>query len=230
MSSSIATNIAELNQRIIRAKEKFSSTTENITLMAVSKTRPAAAIREAYEAGIHHIGENYLQEALEKIEQLQDLPLAWHFIGPIQSNKTGTISEHFQWVHSIDRIKIAQRLNNQRPASLPPLNVCIQINIDDEASKSGISPEALPELAQAIEALPNLQLRGLMAIPKASDNLKQQRAPFAQLHQVFLSLQKKHPQIDTLSMGMSRDLEAAIAEGTTILRIGTDIFGARNSV
>lgn len=229
MSPSIATNIAELNQRIHRAKEKFSRTGEKISLMAVSKTRPAQAIREAYAAGICDIGENYLQEAIEKIQQLNELPLTWHFIGPIQSNKTSTISEHFHWVHSIDRLKIAQRLNNQRPESLDPLNICIQVNIDDEASKSGVSPEALPELAEDIASLPRLKLRGLMAIPQASDNIEAQRASFARLHEAFLLLQRRHPQLDTLSMGMSKDMEAAIAEGSTILRIGTDIFGARNS-
>jgi len=228
MSPSIATNIAELNQRIHRAKEKFSRTAENIDLMAVSKTRPAQAIREAYAAGISNIGENYLQEAVEKIQQLKELPVTWHFIGPIQSNKTSTISEHFHWVHSIDRLKIAQRLNNQRPTALAPLNVCIQVNIDDEASKSGISLEALPKLAQEIASLPRLRLRGLMAIPKASNEIKKQRASFARLHEAFLLLQQHHAHLDTLSMGMSKDMEAAIAEGTTILRIGTDIFGARN--
>ena len=192
--------------------------------MAVSKTRPAQSIREAYAAGISNIGENYLQEAVEKIEQLQELPLTWHFIGPIQSNKTGTISEHFHWVHSIDRLKIAQRLNKQRPASLAPLNVCIQVNIDDEASKSGITLEALPGLAQEITSLPRLRLRGLMAIPQAHNYIEEQRASFARLKKAFISLQQQYPQLDTLSMGMSKDMEAAIAEGTTILRIGTDIF------
>jgi pyridoxal phosphate enzyme (YggS family) len=230
MSSSIATNIAELQQRIGAAKEKFSGAAKDISLMAVSKTRPAQTIREAYAAGLDQFGENYLQEALDKMEALTELPLTWHFIGPIQSNKTRAIAESFDWVHSVDRLKIAQRLNNQRPENKPALNICLQININNETSKSGIHLGELPLLAEHIAQLPKLCLRGLMGIPEASEDFQQQRANFAQLRQAFKALQSTYPQLDTLSMGMSRDMEAAIAEGSTILRIGTDIFGARNPV
>ncbi len=195
--------------------------------MAVSKTRPAAMIREAAAAGIQQIGENYLQEALDKQVELADLPLTWHFIGPIQSNKTRPIAEHFDWVHSVDRLKIAQRLSDQRPASLPPLNICLQVNISNEASKAGASLDELTELAQQVSSLSGLCLRGLMAIPQASEDFDQQRAMFAQLRAAATKLQSDCDSIDTLSMGMSGDMEAAIAEGATIVRIGTDIFGAR---
>ncbi|PZQ36493.1 MAG: YggS family pyridoxal phosphate-dependent enzyme, partial [Ectopseudomonas oleovorans] len=197
----------------------------DIGLLAVSKTKPAEAIREAHAAGLRDFGENYLQEALEKQTQLADLPLIWHFIGPIQSNKTRPIAEHFDWVHSVDRLKIAQRLSEQRPAHLPALNICLQVNISGEDSKSGCSPEELTALARAVVALPNLRLRGLMAIPEPTDDVAAQHAAFARLRQLRDELALN---LDTLSMGMSHDLEAAIAEGATWVRIGTALFGARD--
>ena len=197
----------------------------SIGLLAVSKTKPAAAVREAYAAGIRDFGENYLQEALAKQQELADLPLCWHFIGPIQSNKTRAIAENFAWVHSVDRLKIAQRLSEQRPAGLPPLNICIQVNISGEASKSGCEPADLQALATAIAALPNLRLRGLMAIPEPLEDRAAQDAAFASVRTLQEHLQLP---LDTLSMGMSHDLEAAIAQGATWVRIGTALFGARD--
>src|SRR5690554_2282338 len=208
--STIADNIANVRERISRAAHTIERDPQSITLMAVSKTRPASAIRDAWAAGLTHIGENYLQEALDKIDQLQDLPLVWHFIGPIQSNKTRAIAEHFDWVHSVDRLKIAQRLSEQRPAQLPPLNVCLQVNVSGEASKSGCAPDEVEALANAVAALPGLRLRGLMAIPEPSDDPAEQHAAFARLSQLQKQLDLE---LDTLSMGMSQDLEAAIAEG-----------------
>jgi len=196
-----------------------------VGLLAVSKTKPASDLREAYAAGLRDFGENYLQEALGKQAELSGLPLIWHFIGPIQSNKTRAIAENFAWVHSVDRLKIAQRLSEQRPADLPPLNICIQVNVSGEASKSGCTPEDLPALAQAISALPNLRLRGLMAIPEPTEDSDEQNAAFAAVR--TLQDQLNLP-LDTLSMGMSHDLEAAIAQGATWVRIGTALFGARN--
>jgi len=196
-----------------------------IGLLAVSKTQPATAIRSAFASGQHDFGENYLQEALAKQAELADLPLIWHFIGPIQSNKTRAIAEHFAWVHSVDRLKVAQRLAEQRPAGLAPLNICLQVNISDEASKSGCNPDELPELARAICKLPNLRLRGLMAIPGATPDTDQQRAAFARLRALRDSLDLP---LDCLSMGMSEDLEAAVAEGANWVRIGSAIFGARD--
>lgn len=227
MPLTVENNIAKVQARIRSAAQKFHREANSITLMAVSKTRSAAMVRIAAGCGLAHVGENYLQEALDKQVELQDLDLCWHFIGPIQSNKTRPIAEHFDWVHSIDRLKIAKRLSEQRPNNLPLLNVCLQLNISDENSKSGISLDQLPPLAQQISELPRLRLRGIMAIPKACEQIEQQRASFHAVQQAFIDLQKDHPTIDTLSMGMSRDLEAAIAEGTTIVRIGTDIFGPR---
>lgn len=193
--------------------------------MAVSKTRPAPAIREAYAAGVADIGENYLQEALAKMAELSDLPLTWHFIGPIQSNKTRAIAEHFHWVHSVDRLKIAQRLSAQRPADAPPLNICLQVNISGEHSKSGVSPAELPELARAVAELPRLRLRGLMAIPAPAATRAERRAPLRALREAMAGLALP---LDTLSMGMSDDLDEAIAEGATLVRIGTALFGARD--
>ena len=194
-------------------------------LLAVSKTKPAAALREAHAAGLRDFGENYLQEALGKQLELADLPLIWHFIGPIQSNKTRAIAEHFAWVHSVDRLKIAQRLSEQRPADLPPLNICIQVNVSGEASKSGCTPADLPALAKAISELPRLQLRGLMAIPEPTEDRAAQDAAFAAVQSLQASLDLP---LDTLSMGMSHDLESAIAQGATWVRIGTALFGARD--
>ncbi|HUH37581.1 MAG TPA: YggS family pyridoxal phosphate-dependent enzyme [Spongiibacteraceae bacterium] len=219
--------IAKVQSRIRAAAEAAGRAPGDVGLIAVSKTRPAAAIREAYAAGLHQFGENYLQEALAKQAELADLPLTWHFIGPIQSNKTRAIAEQFDWVHSVDRLKVAQRLSAQRPAGLPPLQLCLQVNISGEVSKSGAAPDALETLAAAVCALPGIRLRGLMAIPAASDDPAIQRAAFARLRALLQRLQRQHPQLDTLSMGMSADLEAAIAEGATLVRIGTDIFGPR---
>lgn len=223
--STIAANISTLEQRIRDAALAAKREPASVGLLAVSKTKPADDLREAHAAGLQHFGENYLQEALGKQQQLADLPLCWHFIGPIQSNKTRAIAEHFDWVHSVDRLKIAQRLSEQRPGHLAPLNICIQLNVSGEASKSGCTAEDLPALAEAIAGLPRLKLRGLMAIPEPTDDLAAQRAAFARVR----ALQAQLPQaLDTLSMGMSHDLEAAIAEGATWVRIGTALFGARD--
>ena len=223
--STIAENISTLAERIHSAAQAVQRDPASVGLLAVSKTKPASDLREAYDAGLRDFGENYLQEALGKQAELSDLPLIWHFIGPIQSNKTRAIAEHFAWVHSVDRLKIAQRLSEQRPPELPPLNICIQVNVSGEASKSGCSPEDLPALAQAISALPNLKLRGLMAIPEPTDDRDEQNASFAAVS--TLQAQLGLP-LDTLSIGMSHDLEAAIAQGATWVRIGTALFGARN--
>ena len=228
MTHSIAFNIAKLRQRIASAEQKYQRRPESVQLMAVSKTRPAAMIRAAAAAGITEIGENYLQEALDKQAELRDLPLCWHFIGPIQSNKTAAIAGHFDWVHSVDREKIARRLNNQRPQALPPLNICLQLNVSQEASKSGVSVDQLAALAETVAALPRLCLRGIMAIPKASRDMDQQRQAFAEVSAALAGLRSNYTSIDTLSMGMSGDMEAAIAEGSTVVRIGTDIFGPRD--
>ncbi|VXA92205.1 putative enzyme [Pseudomonas sp. 8BK] len=211
--------------RIREAAQASQRDCATVGLLAVSKTKPAAAIRQAFAAGTRNFGENYLQEALEKQAELSDLPLTWHFIGPIQSNKTKPIAEHFAWVHSVDRLKIAQRLSDQRPAHLPPLNICLQVNVSGEASKSGCNPDELPALAQAVTQLPNLRLRGLMTIPEPTDDPSEQRAAFARLRELQQDL---NLDLDTLSMGMSHDLEAAIAEGATWVRIGTALFGARD--
>ncbi|MGK0500660.1 MAG: pyridoxal phosphate enzyme (YggS family) [Oceanicoccus sp.] len=224
MSQPIAINIANVRDRIANAEKKFCREADSVQLMAVSKTRSAEMIRQAQQEGIVHIGENYLQEALDKQQQLTDLDLQWHFIGPIQSNKTRAIAQHFDWVHSVDRLKIAQRLNDQRPSELPPLNICLQVNISDEHRKAGMLVSELTELADAVSRLPALRLRGLMAIPKATQDVQLQRQAFASLREAATALPQ---QIDTLSMGMSADMEAAIAEGATIVRVGTDIFGPR---
>ncbi|GHC33934.1 YggS family pyridoxal phosphate enzyme [Kushneria pakistanensis] len=200
-------------------------------MLAVSKTRPAAILREAFEAGQRLFGENYLQEALEKQQALKDLEdIEWHYIGALQSNKTRDVAEHFSWVHTVDREKIARRLSEARPASLGPLNVCLQVNISGERSKSGVTPEALPALAEQVLALPGLRLRGLMSIPAISDDPEQQRIPHAALRELFEQLVRRYPQapLDTLSMGMSSDMEAAIDEGATLVRPGTAIFGSRD--
>lgn len=223
--STIAANISTLGARIHAAATKAQRDPATIGLLAVSKTKPAEALREAYAAGLRDFGENYLQEALGKQAELSDLPLCWHFIGPIQSNKTRAIAENFAWVHSVDRLKIAQRLSEQRPAELPPLNICIQVNVSGEASKSGCAPEDLPALANAISALPNLKLRGLMAIPEPTEDRAAQSAAFATVRNLQDSLNLP---LDTLSMGMSHDLEAAIEQGATWVRIGTALFGARD--
>ncbi|KIF60995.1 YggS family pyridoxal phosphate-dependent enzyme [Pseudomonas fluorescens] len=223
--STIADNILQVSSRIQAATQAANRSEDSVQLLAVSKTKPAQALREAYAAGLRDFGENYLQEALGKQLELADLPLIWHFIGPIQSNKTRSIAEHFAWVHSVDRLKIAQRLSEQRPADLPPLNICIQVNVSGEASKSGCTPQDLPALAQAISALPRLKLRGLMAIPEPTEDRAEQDAAFAAVQKLQASLDLP---LDTLSMGMSHDLESAIAQGATWVRIGTALFGARD--
>ena len=195
--------------------------------MAVSKTKPIADIQAAVAAGQRVFGENYAQEAVDKAIALASLDLEWHFIGPVQSNKTRPLAMHMDWVHTLDREKIARRLNEQRPANAPPLNVCLQVNISGENSKAGLQGEEVAELAGIVGQLPNLRLRGLMAIPAPVTSVAAQRAPHRALRQLFMQLQKDYPTIDTLSMGMSGDLEAAVAEGATIVRVGTDIFGAR---
>ena len=223
--STIADNISLVSERIRAAAEASQRDAGSVHLLAVSKTKPAQAVREAHAAGMRDFGENYLQEALGKQAELTDLPLSWHFIGPIQSNKTRAIAENFAWVHSVERLKIAQRLSEQRPADLPPLNICIQVNVSGEASKSGCTPADLPALAEAISALPRLKLRGLMAIPEPTDDRAEQDAAFATVRDLQASLNLS---LDTLSMGMSHDLESAIAQGATWVRIGTALFGARD--
>ena len=223
--STIADNIQLVSSRIQAATAAAGRSENSVQLLAVSKTKPAQDLREAYAAGLRDFGENYLQEALGKQLELADLPLIWHFIGPIQSNKTRAIAEHFEWVHSVDRLKIAQRLSEQRPAELPPLNICIQVNVSGEASKSGCTPADLPALAEAISTLPRLKLRGLMAIPEPTEDRAEQDAAFAAVQRLQASLNLP---LDTLSMGMSHDLESAIAQGATWVRIGTALFGARD--
>jgi pyridoxal phosphate enzyme (YggS family) len=222
--STIAENIAKVGVRIREAAQASQRDCATVGLLAVSKTKPAAAIRQAFAAGVRDFGENYLQEALEKQRELGDLPLIWHFIGPIQSNKTKAIAEHFAWVHSVDRLKIAQRLSDQRPAHLPALNICLQVNVSGEPSKSGCNPDELPALAQAVTQLPNIRLRGLMTIPVPTDDLACQHAAFARLRELQDGLGLS---LDSLYMGMSHDLEAAFAEVATWVRIGTALFGAR---
>jgi pyridoxal phosphate enzyme (YggS family) len=223
--STIAANISTLESRIESAARAAQRDPDSVGLLAVSKTKPAGAIREAFAAGLRDFGENYLQEALGKQAELTDLPLCWHFIGPIQSNKTRAIAENFAWVHSVDRLKIAQRLSEQRPEGLEPLNICIQVNVSGEASKSGCTPEDLPALVASISELPRLTLRGLMAIPEPTDDVNAQAAAFATVRTLRDNLNLP---LDTLSMGMSHDLEAAIAQGATWVRIGTALFGARD--
>lgn len=223
--STLADNLSAISARIASAAQSAGRDPASVQLLAVSKTKPASAIREIHAAGVCDFGENYLQEALTKQQALSDLPLIWHFIGPIQSNKTKAIAEHFDWVHSVDRLKIAQRLSEQRPAGLAPLNICLQVNVSGEDSKSGCAPADLPTLAKAVAALPNLRLRGLMAIPEPTDDRAAQEAAFATLRQLQEGLGLG---LDTLSMGMSHDLEAAIAQGATWVRIGTALFGARD--
>lgn len=230
-SNTIADPLAKVTARIQQAAQAAGRIGETVRLIAVSKTHPAEAVALAYACGQRDFGENYLQEALEKQAQLTHLPeLVWHFIGPIQSNKTRAIAENFAWIHSIDREKIAQRLNAYRPADLAPLQVCLQVNIDHESTKSGVSLAELPALAKVISQLTRLQLRGLMAIPAAANNPEQQRAAFTKLREAMQNLNAQGYAMDTLSMGMSGDLEAAIAEGATMVRVGTDIFGARANV
>ena len=227
--------MSDFEVRLKTVRQQLSEAAANYgkpapALLAVSKKHPAKAIAELVAAGQTRFGESYLQEALEKQQQLTQLPIEWHFIGPVQSNKTRDIANHFTWVHSVDRLKIARRLNDQLEHGRPPLNICVQVNIDDEPSKAGVSMEDLPGLCDEIRALPNLTLRGLMCLPRKRDSLAQQREPFARLRQLQQALQEKgFDTLDTLSMGMSGDFEAAIAEGSTLVRIGTALFGPREN-
>lgn len=224
----ISAKIAKLLERVRLAAEKSQRDATDIRVLAASKTQPAEIIRAAWECGLHDFGESYLQEALPKMARLADLPLIWHFIGPIQSNKTRLIAENFAWVHSVDRLKVARRLSEYRPPGLPPLQVCLQVNISGEASKAGVTMDELAQLAAGVMALPRLQLRGLMAIPAPAVDPAAQRLPFARLQLALAQLRAGLSGLDTLSMGMSDDLEAAIAEGSTIVRVGSAIFGPRN--
>ena len=227
MPTELEHNISEVDRRIRAAERASGRATGAVSLLAVSKTKPSELVRRAHGFGLSTFGENYAQEMAEKAAALADLPLSWHFIGPIQSNKTALIAEVSDWVHSIDRLKVARRLSDQRPSEKAPLNVLVQINTSNEDSKSGVRPDAAPELMAAINELPGLRLRGLMTIPVATANQTEQREPFRQLRELMNQLSDSLPQLDTLSMGMSGDLEAAVSEGANIVRVGTDIFGAR---
>lgn len=233
MMTDIFKQVTKVQQKITAAAQQAKRDSEQIQLLAVSKTKPVSLIRQAYQAGLRHFGENYVQESIEKIKQIKGdndfaEPVYWYFIGPLQSNKTRPVAENFDWVQSVDRFKIAQRLNDQRPAELPELNICLQVNISGEASKSGTTLSQVIELASQVNELPRLKLRGIMAIPEKTENNERLEKQFQALHNIYLSLQKQYPQVDTLSMGMSGDLESAIRCGSTMVRIGTDIFGARN--
>ena len=225
--NNISENLQIMRKRIHTATQKYGRAVDSVRLIAVSKTFSANDIGIAASAGLQEFGENYAQEAIQKMKLLRDAGLTWHFIGPVQSNKTRLISENFNWVHSIDRLKIARRLNEARPIGNPPLNVCIQINISAETTKSGIPPEQLFDLARQISSLPNIRLRGLMVMPTFSQDLEEQRQSFKIVSQYFQSLNNENFELDTLSMGTSNDMEAAIAEGSTIIRLGTAIFGPR---
>jgi pyridoxal phosphate enzyme (YggS family) len=223
--NSIKQRFSELNAQIVQAEQAAHRSPHSVQLLAVSKTQSAATIAKAYFLGQRHFGENYLQEALSKQRQLSAFAICWHFIGPIQSNKTKPIAQHFHWVHSVDRLKIAQRLSEQRPAQMPPLNICLQVNVSDEDSKSGIALTELAELVNKIKQLQNLRLRGVMAIPAPQSDYVLQCQPYRTLYQAVQALNL--PELDTFSFGMSGDLQAAIAEGATLVRVGTALFGSR---
>lgn len=225
MSLALAENFAQVQNDIVVAEQTAGRPAGSVALLAVSKTKPAELIAEAYRLGQRHFGENYVQEAVSKQQQLAAFNITWHFIGPIQSNKTKIIASHFSWVHSVDRLKIAQRLSEQRPKYLPPLNICLQVNISGEASKSGIELAELAQLVAEVNQLPGLRLRGVMAIPEPETDFQRQREPYRQLFQTVQAL--KMPELDTFSYGMSGDLTAAVCEGATMVRIGTALFGAR---
>ena len=227
--NSVIGKLQTVLSRIAQACAAAGRPVDSVTLLAVSKTFPAAAVREAFAAGQREFGENYVQEALDKIAELADLrsQIEWHLIGPLQSNKTRPVAAAFDWVHSVDRLKIAQRLSEQRPAELPPLQLCLQVNISGEASKSGLLPGEVLAVAQAVALLPRLRLRGLMAIPEPAGDEAAQRAPHRALRELLAALNDAGLALDSLSMGMSADLEAAVAEGATIVRVGTAIFGGR---
>ena len=227
--ATIDCNLLEVNGRIARACEMAGRPVSSVTLLAVSKTQPPQAVRDAVAAGQSRFGENYVQEALDKMAALAELRprLEWHLIGPLQANKTRAVAEQFDWVHSVDRLRIAERLSAQRPAGEPPLQVCLQVNISGEDSKSGLAPTDVPALARAVAALPRLRLRGLMAIPEPASDVEAQRRPHRALRELLEALRRDGLELDTLSMGMTADLEAAVAEGATLVRIGTALFGAR---
>lgn len=225
--ANLAERLSTVLARLREAERCYHRPPGSVALLAVSKTQPAAVIAALAAAGQRQFGENYLQEALEKIEALRQLDLEWHFIGPLQSNKTRGIAENFAWVHSVDRLKLAQRLSEQRPDTLPALNICLQVNISDETSKRGLNAAELADVAHAVAELPRLRLRGLMAIPAPSTDFVAQRGSFTHLRELQATLIATGVELDTLSMGMSDDLEAAIAEGATIVRVGTAIFGPR---
>ncbi len=223
----IPKRLARVHDRMSAAAIASGRRPEDVTLLAVSKTKPASDVLAAYQAGQRRFGENYLQDALPKIRELTDTDIEWHFIGHLQSNKAPEISRHFAWVHGLDQLRHAERLSDRRPEGLRPLQVCLQVNLSGEASKGGVAPDALPELAQAVDRLPGLRLRGLMTMPDPNSGRDSQRRVFARLRALLVELQEQGLELDTLSMGMSGDMEDAIAEGATIVRIGTDIFGAR---
>jgi pyridoxal phosphate enzyme (YggS family) len=223
----VTENYRKIQDLLAKAAAEAARPADQIRLLAVSKTKPVEAILEAAAAGQRDFGENFVQEGLQKIENCGRDDLVWHFIGHLQSNKTRPVAEHFDWIHTVDRLKIARRLSEQRPPLAPPLNVCIEVNVDAEPSKSGVSPEALPALARDIAALPRLKLRGLMCLPAIREGFDEQRRPFAALRRLLESLNEEGMALDTLSMGMSADYAAAIQEGATIVRVGTAIFGAR---
>jgi pyridoxal phosphate enzyme (YggS family) len=227
----IAHNLAQVRDKISAAATRCGRASEEVTLLAVSKTKPASAIADAVAAGQRAFGENYVQEGVDKIRHFQEtgvVGLEWHFIGPLQSNKSRLVAEHFDWCHTVDRLRIASRLSEQRPATLAPLNILIQINISDEASKSGIALSELDALAAQVAELPGVRLRGLMAIPAPVSDYERQFAVARQMAVAFDALKARYPTVDTLSLGMSDDMDAAIAAGSTMVRIGTAIFGARD--
>jgi hypothetical protein len=223
----VSERLQVVRDRLRAAEGRFGRPAGSVALLAVTKTRPPADVREAFAAGQRAFGESYVSEALEKMAALGDLPLEWHFIGPVQSNKTRPIAEHFAWVHSVDREKIARRLSDQRPAGLPPLQVCLEVNVSGEATKAGVAPTELEPLARQVAGLPGLRLRGLMAVPAPEEDFDRQRVGFRRLRGLFEDLRARGLDLDTLSMGMTADLEAAVAEGSTLVRVGTAIFGPR---
>ncbi len=223
----ISARLTAVRQRISVAAEQAGRSSESIGLVAVSKTKPDWDIAQAWRLGQRHFGESYVQEAMQKQRLLAHFPICWHFIGPLQSNKTGYVANAFSWVHSVDRYKIAKRLNEHRSVKLPPLNICLQVNISQESTKSGVLPAQLAELAESVNQLPHLKLRGLMAIPARTEDFSQQRIIFREIRTLYEQLAEY--KLDTLSMGMSNDLEAAVTEGATLVRVGTDLFGARDA-
>lgn len=225
--NTLTERLNQIRAQITKAESRYQCPAGSVTLLAVSKTHTIEDIREALAAGQRDFGESYLQDALPKITALTDKRICWHFIGPIQSNKTRAIAENFNWVHSVDRLKIAQRLSEQRPAQLPPLNLCLQVNISQDPAKAGVDAGAALALAREISALPRIKLRGLMTLPTRASEFEQQRLPFRALHSLFENIIQQGIPLDTLSMGMSTDMEAAIAEGATMVRIGSAIFGPR---